>query len=82
MARCVDPFGASEYLVDDVAFRTMVGTDYVRFGFYSADEGENILRVKLVFPIARLFAAQEETRMFLAAREAVAVSNRLRAGMN
>lgn len=65
MAACIDPFGAPEYLVDDIAFRTMVGTDYVRIGFYTQEPGEQILRVKIVFPVCRLFDAQADTRLFV-----------------
>lgn len=61
----VDPYGAAEYLVDDVAFRSMVGTDYVRFGYYTQEQDEKILRVRLVFPVHRLIEAQEETRVFV-----------------
>lgn len=65
MACYIDPFGAADHLVDDVAFRQMVGTDFVRFGYYTLEEGERILRVKLVFPVRRLIEAQDETRLFL-----------------
>jgi len=58
MAAYIDPFGAQDYLVDDVAFRSMVGTDFVRFGYYTLEEGEKILRVKLVFPVRRLIFAR------------------------
>lgn len=69
MAAYIDPFGAQDFLVDDVAFRTMVGTDFVRFGYYTLEEGERILRVKLVFPIRRLIEAQDETREFVAMQQ-------------
>lgn len=62
----VDAYGAPEFLVDDVAFRTMVGNDYVRFGYYTQEPGEKILRMKLVFPVRRLIEAQDETRQFVA----------------
>lgn len=65
MVSYCDPFGAPEFLVDDVAFRTMVGTDYVRFGYYTQEPGEKILRMKLVFPVHRLIGAQDETRLFV-----------------
>jgi hypothetical protein len=65
VASYIDPFGAQDYLVDDVAFRSMVGTDFVRFGYYTLEEGEKILRVKLVFPVRRLIEAQDETRAFV-----------------
>lgn len=65
MAFYIDPFGAPEFLVDDVAFRQMIGTEFVRFGFFSRDEEDAILRVKVVFPMARVFDAQRETVAFL-----------------
>lgn len=65
MASYIDPFGATDHLVDDVAFRQMVGTDFVRFGYYTLEEGERILRVKLIFPLHRLIEAQNETRAFV-----------------
>lgn len=65
MVSYIDPFGCPDFLVDDVAFRSMVGTDYVRFGYYTKEQDENILRVKLVFPLRRLIEAQDETRMFI-----------------
>lgn len=61
----IDPFGCPDFLVDDVAFRSMVGSDYVRFGYYTREQDEKILRVKLVFPIHRLIEAQDETREFV-----------------
>jgi hypothetical protein len=30
----LDPFGCPEFLVDDIAFRQMVGTELVRFGYF------------------------------------------------
>ena len=69
MAAYIDPFGAQDYLVDDVAFRSMVGTDFVRFGYYTLEEGEKILRVKLVFPVRRLIEAQDETRLFVTTQQ-------------
>lgn len=65
----VDPFGCPDFLVDDVAFRSMVGSDYVRFGYYTHEQGENILRVKLVFPLHRLIEAQDETRTFVSGEQ-------------
>lgn len=62
---CIDPFGAAEYLVDDIGFRQMVGTELIRLGFFSREGNEQILRVKLVFPLTRLFEAQSETLAFL-----------------
>jgi hypothetical protein len=61
----VDAFGAPEYLVDDIAFRSMVGGDYVRMGFYTQEPGEKILRVKIVFPVCRLYEAQTGTQRFV-----------------
>ena len=61
----IDPYGAADHLVDDVAFRMMVGTDFVRFGYYTQEEDVKILRVKLVFPLHRLIEAQDETREFI-----------------
>jgi hypothetical protein len=49
--------------------RAMVGTDYLRFGFYTQEQDERILRVKLVFPICHLFEAQAETRLFVTTRQ-------------
>lgn len=65
MAAYIDPFCAPDFLVDDVAFRSMVGNDYVRFGYYTQEEDVKILRVKLVFPVRRLIEAQDETRVFV-----------------
>jgi CYTH domain-containing protein len=65
MAGWLDPFGCPEFLVDDFAFRQMVGTELIRFGFYSNEGEERILRVKIVFPLERLFAAQQQTLQFL-----------------
>lgn len=65
MADYLDPFCAPEFLIDDIAFRTMVGTDYVRLGFCTEEQSERILRVKLVFPVHRLIEAQSATRMFV-----------------
>jgi CYTH domain-containing protein len=65
VASYCDPFGAAEYLVDDIAFRQMVGSDYLRMGFYTQEQDEKILRVRLVFPVRRLFEAQAETRLFI-----------------
>lgn len=69
MVAYTDPFGAPEFLVDDVAFRNMVGNDYVRFGYYSKEQDETILRVRLIFPVRRLIEAQDETRMFVAMQQ-------------
>lgn len=62
---CIDPYGAPEFLVDGVAYRVMVGTEMIRFGYYSVDDGEQILRVKLVFPTALVLPEQIATREFL-----------------
>jgi hypothetical protein len=65
----IDPFGCPEFLVDNVAYRSMVGTDHLRFGFYTQEQDERILRVKLVFPVRYVFEAQAETRLFLTTRQ-------------
>ena len=65
MVVCIDPFGAPEFLVDDVAFRQMIGTEFLRFGYFARDGDERILRVKIIFPLERLFDAQRETLAFL-----------------
>lgn len=65
---CMDPFGAPEFLVDGIAYRVMVGTEMIRFAYYSMDEGEQILRVKLVFPASLVLPEQQATREFLAPR--------------
>lgn len=65
MSTHLDPFGAPEFLVDDVAFRTMVGTDYIRFGYYTQEQDEKILRVKIVFPVRHLISSQDATRMYV-----------------
>lgn len=69
MAAYIDAFCAPEFLVDDVAFRSMVGVDYVRFGFCTEEPDGRILRVKLVFPVCRLIEAQTETRVFVAMQQ-------------
>lgn len=65
----IDPFGCPDFLVDDVAFRSMVGSDYVRFGYYTQERNSRVLRVKLVFPLRRLIEAQDETRQFIAKQQ-------------
>jgi hypothetical protein len=65
MAGWLDPFGCPEFLVEDIAFRQMVGTEMVRFGYVSSDGDDRILKVKLVFPLVRLFDAQRDTLQFL-----------------
>lgn len=62
----IDPFGAPEYLVDGHAFRCMVGTELIRFGFYVAEEGHRILRVKLVIPVAAVMQSHPMTRELIA----------------
>jgi hypothetical protein len=39
------------------------------FGFYTQEQDERILRVKIVFPICRLFEAQADTRLFVTTRQ-------------
>lgn len=65
----IDPFCAPEFLVDDVSFRTMVGADYLRLGFHTLEQGENILRIKLIFPLHRLLEVQNDTRLFVAVQQ-------------
>lgn len=69
MVTYIDPFGAPEFLVDDVAFRVMVGNDFLRFGYYTQDEDVKILRVKIVFPVRHLISSQEATRMFVSMQQ-------------
>ena len=64
-AGAVDPFGAPEYLVDDVSFRQMVGTEFLRFGYHTVENEGLILRVRLVFPIAKLITMQADTQAFI-----------------
>jgi hypothetical protein len=65
-ASFIDPFGAPEYLVDDLTFRQMVGTEYMRLGYHTDEEDSRILRVKIVFPIVRLLTMQADTQLFIA----------------
>jgi hypothetical protein len=67
--RFLDPFGAPEFLVDDIAYRVMVGSELIRMAFHQEENGESIIRLKLVFPIAKLMGAQEGTRMFVARQQ-------------
>lgn len=69
MVAYIDPFGAPEFLVDDVAFRMMVGNDFLRFGYYTQEQDEKILRVKIVFPVRRLVPSQAETRLFVTTQQ-------------
>ena len=65
-ARYLDPFGATEYLVEGVAYREMIGPDLIRFGFFVTDGGERVLRVRLVIPVKQLVLENDTTRQFLA----------------
>lgn len=69
----IDPFGAPEYLVDGHAFRCMVGTELIRFGFFVAEEGHRILRVKLVIPVAAVMQSHPVTREMIAMNSACAM---------
>lgn len=60
-----DPFGAPEFLIDGVAYREMVGSEMLRLGCYSNEQGERILRVKLVVPCVRVMMEQNATWRFL-----------------
>lgn len=58
----IAPFEVPEYLVDGHAFRQMVGTEFIRFGYYVAENGEHILRVKIVIPVTEIVRSQPITR--------------------
>lgn len=64
--RVIDPFGAPEYLVDDVSFRQLIGTEFLRFGYHTVEDDGLILRVRLVFPIVKLLTMQADTQAFIA----------------
>lgn len=55
-----DVWGAPEIFCEGVAYREMVGTDIVRSVLYSTEQGERIIRVKLLLPFA--ISAIEERR--------------------
>lgn len=65
----IDPFGAPEFIVDGVAYREMLGTEFVRSSFFARDRGELILRVKLVMPVSIGNAEHNALRAFVAGRD-------------
>lgn len=66
MSGCIDPYGAPEILVEGVAYREMIGTDLVRSAFYAKEQGEHIIRVKLVIPFFACAAEHYALRDFIA----------------
>jgi hypothetical protein len=66
MASFIDPFGAPEILVDGVAYREWVGSEFIRFGMFACEHGEHILRLKLVMA-ARTCAIESKLTEAMAA---------------
>lgn len=65
VTRFIDPFGAAEFVVDGVAYREMVGNEMMRAAFYATEQGENIIRVKLVMMVSALNLEHENANSFL-----------------
>ena len=61
-----DPFCAPEIYVDGVAYRERVGTDIIRSVFYANEQGERIIRVKLLIPISICAVEHERLHEFIA----------------
>jgi hypothetical protein len=66
MVAYIDPFGAPEFFVDDIAFRQLVGTEYIRFGYFSVEGDDHILRVKIVAPVRAILNSHISTRDLVA----------------
>lgn len=60
-----DPFGAPEIFVEGVAYREIVGANLVRMGFFACENGDKIVRLKLLIPAHKLLAEQKLTREFV-----------------
>lgn len=62
----IDPYGSPEIYVDGVAYRESVGTDIVRSVFYACEQGEKIIRVKLLIPVAICATEHQNLHNFIA----------------
>jgi hypothetical protein len=66
MGSLIDPFGAPEFFISGVGQRELVCPELLRLSLYEAENGEHILRVKLLLPLRVLMAEQRATAEFLA----------------
>lgn len=66
MTDFIDPFGAQEFFCNGV-FRQNVCTELVRLSFFTHEDGEKILKVKLLMPVAVIWAEQRKLAAFMAA---------------
>lgn len=65
MSSVLDPFGAPEFFVNGVASREMIGADILRVVYFATEDGERIVKVKLLWPVAALLGHHVETATFL-----------------
>lgn len=61
---CIDPYGAAEYLITGVK-RELISADLSRMCCYAAEDGQNILRVKLLIPVQMLITERQKLSLFI-----------------
>lgn len=73
---CVDPFGAPEFWVDG-SEREIVCPGVIRFTVYAREDGEKIVKVKLLVSITNVMREQSLTDDFISAHAAEKVARLL-----
>jgi hypothetical protein len=66
--RYSDPYGAPEIVVDGVAYREMFSPDVLRAAFFAKEQGELIIKVKILMPVVSLMLAHQSVHDFIEAQ--------------
>ncbi len=70
MGQFIDPFGAPEFMVEGVAFREFMGTEFIKLGWCAMENGQCLLRFKAIIPVQKIVYEHTMTKAFLNARMA------------